>query len=130
MMLTRLKKMLHVSIQDLVLVLNKLATQALYLDRLKSYKNITTESRPSMELKLIIQNVFKSLRRNNKLLLNPTKEGALNDFFTSYPTIITKTTTMWAIKSGFIYNGMVDNISYITPNMTVTLNTCKTKNVI
>ena len=80
-----------------------------------------------MGLKLIIQNVFKDLRRDNKLLLNPTKEGALNNFLSSFPTIITKVTTTSAIKSGFIYNGMVDDVSYTTPDMMVILNMCKTK---
>ena len=83
-----------------------------------------------MGLKLIIQNVFKGLRRDNTLLLNPTNKGALNNFLSSYPTIISKAATTSAIKSGFIYNGMVDDISYTTPNMTVILNTYNTKNII
>ena len=40
-------------------------------------KNVTTKNTPSMELKLIVQNVFKDLRRDNILMLSPTKEGAL-----------------------------------------------------
>ena len=31
-----------------------------------------------MELKLIVQNVFKDLKRENKLILSATKEGFLN----------------------------------------------------
>ena len=90
-------------------------------------KSITTESTPSMGLKLIVQNIFKDLRRDNKLLLSPTKEGGLNNFHSSYPTIITKATITYDIKSGFIYNGMADNASYTTPDMMAILNTCKTK---
>ena len=71
---------------------------------------MTTENTPYMGLKLIVQNIFKDLRRDNKLLLNPPKEGALNNFLSSYPTIITKATITSAIKSSFIYNGMVDDV--------------------
>ena len=65
-------------------------------------RNMTTDNAPYMGLKLIVQNLFKNLKRDNKLMLISTKEEALNDFLSSYPTIITKSTTPSAIKNGFI----------------------------
>ena len=90
-------------------------------------KNMTTENTPFMGLTLIVQNVFKDLKRDNKLMLSPTKEDALNNSLSSYPTIITKDISMSSIKSGFIYNNMMDDHTYTTPEMMAILNTCKTK---
>ena len=90
-------------------------------------KNLTTDNAPSMGLKLIVHNICKDLTRDNKLMVSPTKEGVLNNFFFSSPTIIAKATTTSYIKSGFVYNGMVDNITYTNPDLMAILNTCKTK---
>ena len=60
-------------------------------------------------------------------MLSPTKEGALNDFLSSYPTIIVKATTISAIKIIVIYNGMMDDKIYTTPTTKIILNICKTK---
>ena len=60
-------------------------------------------------------------------MLSPTKEGGINDFLSSYPTIIAKSISTSAIKSGLIYNDMMDDHTYTTPNMVEILNTCKIK---
>ena len=72
-------------------------------------KKNTTENALFMGLKLTIQNLFKDLKLDNKIILSPTKEGALNNFLPSYPSIITNATTTSAIKSGFVYNDIVND---------------------
>ena len=52
-----------------------------------------------MGLKLIVQIIFKDLKRDNKLMLSAKKEGALDHFLSSYPNIITKAALISAIKA-------------------------------
>ena len=88
---------------------------------------MTTENAPFMGLKLIVHKVCKDLKHDNELMLSLKKESALNNFLSSYPTIIIKGTTTSAIKNSSIYNSMVDDGSYTNPDMMDILNTCKNK---
>ena len=63
-------------------------------------ENVTTDKSPRMGLKCIVHNILKDLKLDKKLTLSATKEGALNEFLYSYPTIISKATLTSAIKSG------------------------------
>ena len=73
----------------------------------------------------VVSKSFKTWKKQDRINLSLTKEQALVDFISCYPSILSRSVSPSSVAKGFMYNGMVDLKSKHWPDMKGILATCK-----